>query len=231
MRSFFLVCLLLGTLPAASAGKSSEIDPQLQEIINKIDARNQEVQRLKANFVERRDMSLLKEPIIKKGVFYLDRELGVKFEFEPKEDLILVVSDQEMVSLSPEAGKAARIPLKKRRSFLAHDLLIKNLRVVLDYFKVSYTRTAEGEIGRTLTLTPTKRKAKKKVRELKLWFDETFLISKVQLTAPDGDVFLLELSEATINPELDAALFSTDIPEEFELSDRMDFLFGPNTSL
>lgn len=230
MRSFFLVCLLFGAFPAV-AGKSSEIDPKLQEIINKIDARNQEVQRLKANFVERRDMSLLKEPIIKKGVFYLDRELGVKFEFEPKEDLILVVADKEMVSLSPQAGKAARIPLKKRRTFLAHDLLMKKLRVVLDYFQVSYTQTADGSIGRTLTLTPTKRKAKKKVRELKLWFDETFLISKIRLTAPDGDVFLLELSEVTINPELAPTLFNTDIPEEFELSDRMDFLFGPNTSL
>ncbi len=229
MRSFFLVCLLVG--PSVLAAGKSDIDPKLQEIINKIDARNQEVKSLKANFMQRREMSLLKEPVIKKGVFYLDRELGLKFAFEPQEDMVLVVVDKEMVSLSPKAKKAARIPLKKRRTFLAHDLLMKKLRLVLDYFQISYTQGPDGEIGRTLTLLPTKRKAKKKVQELKLWFDETYLINKVQVTAPDGDVFLLELSDVTINPPLDEAMFQTEIPDDFELSDRMDFIFGPNTSL
>ncbi|CAM2066481.1 Outer membrane lipoprotein carrier protein LolA [Sulfidibacter corallicola] len=224
--AFFLLLIAPATVLAGS-----KMDPELVSLIEKIDARNAAVQTMQAEFIQRREVSLLKEPIEMKGIFYMKKDTGIKFDFDPEQDMVLVITPEEMVSLSPKAKKATRIKIKKRRSSLSQYVLMENLSTILDYFQIIRTLNAEGEETRTLILKPTKRKVKKKVSEIRLWFDESYLINKIKVVSADGDIYFLELNQIEVNKELDGDHFTTAIPEGFELGDRMEFIFGPNTGL
>ena len=130
-------CLLLYSADSCPSGdKTRNVDPKLVALIEEIDAKSATIDTIQADFVQRKEISLLKEPVEMKGVFTLKRPDGIKFDFDPEQDLILIITREEMVSLSHEAKKASRITMKKRRSRLAQRLLSEKLKTLLKYFKI-----------------------------------------------------------------------------------------------
>lgn len=223
---FFTIAFLLLSINGFSMGKDSDLDPGLVKLIEQIDAKSSTIHALKADFVQLKEISLLTEPVEMKGVFYLKKQQGIKFDFEPKEDLELIVNKEEMVSLSPKAKRATRVKMKKRRTELTQGILTEKIIALVGYFNITRVG-AEGQ-GQHLKLEPTKRKLKKKFKDVDIWVNKDHMIYKVRVTSPDGDVFQLSLANMEINPEIDNSLFETKVPDGFELGDRMEFIFGAN---
>lgn len=202
------------------------IDPGLVELIEKIDEKGASIETLCARFLQRKEISLLKEPVEKRGSFYLKKPDGIRLEFDPKEDLAIIMTNEEMVAISHGAKRADRVKLKKRRGDLAQKILSDKLNVMLNYFTITRAVKTDGSGGQRLVLTPSKRKVKKKFQEIQIWVNKDYLIFHIKVTSKDGDVNELLLEDIRLNEELKAGLFNTEIPEDYELGDRMEFLFG-----
>lgn len=222
----FLV-MLLTALPLIVKAQAN-VDEGLVDLVEKIDARNAELHTMKAQFVQRREINLLRDPVEKKGVMYLKKSAGIKFDFEPKEDLTIIITPEAMVALSPAAKKADLIPIKKRNLDLTQTVLSDKLADLPDYFRI--TRAVSQDANdpyQRLVLVPTRRKFRKKFEELEVRINEDYLITHLKVVSADGDVFELFFDNIEVNLELDDELFDTTIPDDYEMGKRMDAIFGP----
>ncbi len=226
MRFVLFICASLSFV-AGFAGDRSDIDPGLVELVEKIDEKASNIVTLRAHFVQRKEISLLTEPVEMEGSFLIKKPDGIKFDFDPKEDLILIVNKDEMISLSHKAKKANRIKMKKRKTDLTRGILSEKIKTLLGYFNLT---RASGSNGNHLVLTPTKRKLKKKFKDVQIWVNNDHLIYKIKVTLKDGDVYELTLSDIELNVDLDSEEFDTTIPEGYELGDRMEYIFGSNVA-
>ena len=134
MKMWILISCL--GLPLFASGDTL-IDQGLLELVQKIDAKAETIATIRAKFYQRKDLSLMTEPLELQGTFFLKKPDGIKFSAVPEDDLILVITQHEMVSLSPKVKKATRIKLKKRRDFLTQQLLSKKLEAMLGYFTIA----------------------------------------------------------------------------------------------
>lgn len=226
MRFVLLICASLSFV-AGFAGDRNDIDPGLVELVEKIDEKASNIVTLRAHFVQRKEISLLTEPVEMEGSFLIKKPDGIKFDFDPKEDLILIVNKDEMISLSHKAKKANRIKMKKRKTDLTRGILSEKIKTLLGYFNLT---RASGSNGNHLVLTPTKRKLKKKFKDVQIWVNNDHLICKIKVTLKDGDIYELTLSDIELNVDLDSKEFETTIPEGYELGDRMEYIFGSNVA-
>ncbi len=227
MHWFFFSILFLPHLAfGAGEARPEDIDPGLVELIEKIDEKAATIETLHARFLQRKEISLLKEPIEKEGDFYLKKPDGIRLQFDPEEDLAIIMNNDEMVAISHNAKRADRVKLKKRRGELAQRILSDKLNVMLNYFTVTRAVKTDGSGGQRLVLEPSKRKVKKKFQELQIWVNEDFLIYRIKVTSRDGDINELMLKDIRLNEALKTELFDTSVPEDYELGDRMEFIFG-----
>lgn len=220
---FLLICLLCG---AAVARDKQPVDPALVQLIEKIDEKSETVHTLRADFVQRKEISLLKDPVTMNGVIHVKKPDGIRFEFEPEDDLIILITGGEMVSLSPKAKKAGRIKMKKRHGRFAQKILSDKIKNLTKYFKVSLTDQTESGGEQHLLLKPAKRKLKKRFSHVEIWFNADHLITRIMVTLADGDVYDLLLSNIEINNEIPDETFDATIPDDFEMGDRMEHIFG-----
>lgn len=223
-----LISYLLMTVMVVS-GPDQKIDPGLEDLVAKIDEVNSRVQTLKADFTQRKEISLLTEPIEMTGAFYLNKPVAMKFEFEPKDDMVLLINEREMVSISHKEKRAERIDLPKRKTDLTKMLITEQLHSLLKVFSIGRVDQTKTTGDQQLILYPERRKLKKKISEIRIWVNDELLIYRIKVTSADGDIFELQLSNIELNPELDPALFDATIPENYEIGDRLEFMLGPNS--
>lgn len=210
----------------ANGRGESNIDQGLVDLVQAIDHKAETISTIKADFHQVRDITLMTEPMEIRGTFFLKKPDGLKFYAVPEDDLIVVITEKEVVSLNPKAKKAARVELKKRRDFLTQNILTKRLEAMLGYFTITKSSNADSDGNHYLMLTPIKRKFKKKFKKIHLWVNSDYIIFKVHVEEKDGDVYKLELTNIQVNVPIDSSEFSTSIPSDYEMGDRMSFILG-----
>jgi len=210
----------------ASSLAESNIDQGLVDLVKAIDEKAETISTIKAKFHQVRESTLMKDPMELRGTFFLKKPDGLKFSAVPSDDLILVITQEEMVSLSPKVKKASRIKLKKRRDFLTQHLLSKRLEAMLGFFTIAKSAKPDAEGNHHLILTPIKRKYKKRFKEIHLWVNADHIIFKFHVMEKDGDVIRLELSDIQVNVPIDSSEFVTTIPNDYTIGERMAFILG-----
>ncbi len=230
MRAIILVFIaLIGLSVQAFEPKKANkkpLDPKLVDLINKVDAKTMTLQTLEARFKQRREVSLLKEPVVMEGNFYFKRKSGFKFVFDPKYDLTIVITNEETVSISAKAKRADRVKMKKRNGRIVERLLSDKLKSLTDNFVIEKQVNAEQANGHQLRLIPTKRRVKKIISEIRIWINEQYLINRVEGTMKDGDTFSLILQDIKLNEPIPAEFFDVTIPSDYKVGNRMEPLIG-----
>jgi outer membrane lipoprotein-sorting protein len=228
MRIVLSLLLANGFFTQASDSRFDHIDPGLVALVEQIDAKTSALQTMRAHFIHRKELELLIEPVEMEGTLYIKRPDGMRFEYEEKEDLTLIITTEEMVTLSPKAKQASRIALKKQRVDITSGILTKYLKDIIGHFNL--TRRVSDQ-GTHLVLEPRLRKMKKKFREIHLWINLDYNITHMKVTIANGDTYDLELSEIEEDITLSSDLFDTHIPEGYKISEGMEAIFGPDAGL
>ena len=227
--SLFLITILLAGLPLAGsetqsrAQKRKPIDPALAELVDKVDKRTEEIESLRASFLQRREIALMKEPVEQKGTFSIRRPDGMRFDFVEEEDLLIVINNDDMAYVSHQAKKGGKIPIRKRQGRFVQKLLSDKLGSLVKYFDIEIL---VAEAGHHLKLLPAKRRLAKRFEEIQVWIDETYMIHRIRVLMNDGDVYELFLSEIELNVAMPEGFFHLDIPEDYQRGERLDFIIG-----
>lgn len=230
---YFCLLIIVPTLWAAEPNpgrEKNELAPEIAELVEKVDAKTATINTLTARFSQRKEVSLLKDTVVMNGKFSFKRKSGFRFDFDPKEDLLIIITAEETISLSHKARKADRIKMKKRHGRLVERLLSDKLKSLSENFLIETIDGAEAGTHH-LVLKPTKRRLKKRFTDIQLWINDTYMIHRIKVTSRDGDIYELSLEDVVLNGEVADELFHETIPDDYEMSDRMEFLFGDGARL
>jgi outer membrane lipoprotein-sorting protein len=224
MRLFLTHFILVLTLAGWAHAAPDDLEPEVAAFIDSVDKRAVEVETMQGSFIQRKEISLLMDSVVMEGTFFVKKGVGLHFLYEPKEDLYLTLKDKLVVAIQPEAKKASVVEVKRRHSNIMEKLLNDKLDSLAKYFDVTM---ADGEAGeKQLTLDPKRRRMKKRFNEIVIWVNQDLVINRIKVTLKDGDIHELIMKDIKINDPIDDALFSTEVPEGFQMDERMEFLFG-----
>lgn len=228
MRILLTHSLLMFSLVAMSFGPqkavAGDLAPEVAAFIEKVDQRALEVETMQGAFTQRKEISLLKDPVVMEGTFFVKKGVGLHFLYEPSEDLYLTLKDKVIVAVQPEAKKASVVEVERRHSNIMEKLLNDKLDSLAKYFDVTMTEV-EGGVQQ-LQLDPARRRTRKRFDEIVVWINKDLLIERIKVTLKDGDIHELLLRDIVVNDEIEDSRFDTAVPEGYQMDERMEFLFG-----
>ncbi len=220
MRRFLLAALL--AVPALRAEPPA---PTLQEVVERFDAAQAQVQTLQCPFTLTLRRALLKTPTVTRGTLYLEGSEFVHFAFQPPEDLILHLTPKALVSYSPGARQAELLKIgiirHADRKFLG---LGQKLSFLSEYFQIGLGESKDLPGTWYLALLPRTMATRRRMQALNIWVDrETWLPRQVQWIERSGDSWLLELGPLKLNQPLPPAVTGFKLPEGIPVRNEFSF--------
>lgn len=227
-RSSLVVVSLLAALILMSGGaarardkaKLSTADQEkLDAILAKFDETQSSTQTLTASFTERKEIQLLKEPVIAKGRFFYTKPDDVLWQYTDPDPRYFLISKNELLSYFPSKRRAERVSIG-----LYHDRLLKVLAIgqpsknLLKYYDIHLDESNGIANTNLLILSPRKRMVKKRISEVRLWVSkETSLPVRMQYCEPDGDSTTIAFEDVHFNPQIASSVYKIDIPKDVEI--------------
>lgn len=219
--------LVAASLAGAAGGRDRTADPALREVLERFDRVQSSIRTLTAEFSWTTESPLLAEPVVSEGRLYLTKPDAIRWEIDSPEAMSFVIAENEYVGYFP-ARKAA-----ERRAFGGwSEKMFRYFGVGQGSDELSKVYDiALGESDRAgcdvLVLTPRKRRARKRIEELRIYVDRgTGLPSAIVSDGTDGGRREMELREIAVNPDLAAGVYHVTLPPDVEVTQGMAGLGG-----
>lgn len=212
--------------PGAGSRARDASDParaRLAAVLEQYDQTQATTRTLQASFVERKELKLLKDPVVSKGRFFYTKPDDVLLEYTEPEVRYLLFTRQEQLFYSPSKKKAERGTSARVHDYIFRFLAIgQNSETLKKIYDISLDE-AGNPLADThmLVLQPRKRVVKRVVRDVRLWISrDRFLPVKIEWRESDGDSTTLTFEEVRFNPEIQAGVYRIDLPEDVEVIKR-----------
>lgn len=218
IRLSALILLVLTSTLSLSADSRIK-GTKIEEVLSQVDARQKNVESLKANFRQTKEVGLLAEPEVSTGVFLYQKPNRVLWKYLEPRPVTMVISDGVMTTFYPQLSKAEKMEVKSFEDRIFRYMgagtgAIRELGKYFDFRFVEDRRKNEF----ILELTPKTRTLEKRIKSITIWIDgETYLTSGFEYVEGDGDLTRFEFSDVEMNPKLAAKSFDLDIPANVKI--------------
>jgi outer membrane lipoprotein-sorting protein len=216
-----LAVLLLGGAAARAKSKSPTPEEQrLTAILTKFDETQSSTKTLTATFTERKEIAILKDPVVAKGRFYYTKPDDVLWQYTDPDPRYFLISKNELLSYFPSKRRAERVSIG-----LYHDRLLKVLAIgqpsknLRKYYDIHLEEAGNDVVGtHLLILTPKKRMVKKRIAEVRLYVSkDSSLPIRMQYREPDGDSTTIAFEDVRFNPQIASSIYKIEIPKDVEI--------------
>jgi outer membrane lipoprotein-sorting protein len=201
--------------PAADPAEQQKLDA----ILTKFDETQSQTRTLTATFTERKEIALLKEPVVAKGRFYYTKPDDVLWQYTDPDPRYFLISKDELLSYFPTKHKAERVSIR-----MYHDRLLKVLAIgqpsqtLRKYYDIRLEDSNTVPNTNLLVLSPRKRMVKKRISEIRLWVGkDTALPLRMQYREPDGDSTTIAFEDVRFNPQIASSVYKIEIPKDVEI--------------
>jgi outer membrane lipoprotein-sorting protein len=211
-----------GDLARAKDRTKAPLTPEqekLNAILTRFDETQGSTRTLTAAFTERKEIQLLKEPVVAKGRFFYTKPDDVLWQYTDPDPRYFLISKNELLSYFPSKRRAERVSIG-----LYHDRLLKVLAIgqpsknLLKYYDIHLDESNGIANTHLLILTPRKRMVKKRISEVRLWVSkETSLPVRMQYCEPDGDSTTIAFEDVRFNPQIASSVYKIEIPKDVEI--------------
>ena len=217
------VLVLVSLSAAAPAPKTVPIDDleggaKLEALIERVVERQRAVRTLEAEFVQRKESSLLLEAVESTGVFSFRAPDLVRWDYRKPDSMVVVFAEDMVTTYHPAQGRAERIKVSsKQRRFVRVLAGTQPLDDLTSYFSITLADPG-GQAHYRLTLRPVDGVVAKKLRTLEIEVDRNLLLPVViEYNEADGDSTRYEFTKMTLNPEIDDSRFRLDLGADVKL--------------
>jgi outer membrane lipoprotein-sorting protein len=181
-----------------------------------------------ADVVQTRKLRSLVRPLTSQGKVWFVQPSRFRWQLGDPPRTIAVRSDNVLVVMYPRLRQAER--------YAAGDDVDQSWQQALDLLEIGFPADAETFLSRyelmstlltdgvwTFDLRPAARSARRLLEAVRLEVsDEDLVLLATELVFPDGSKMRNDFSRHAVNPNLDAALFSVEIPGDFEVVDPLE---------
>lgn len=227
--------LLLLLLLAAGARAEGGVLPdprlvppaeRLGALLERVRLEHGKLSTLEAEFVQRKESSLLLEPSESHGVFSYQAPDRVRWEYLEPEPITLVIAGEEMTTWYRDLGQAERANVGRHSQRILEYLGAgTSVDTLTRYFVAKLAISQVGEPFR-LELTPRFERVARRLQQMTLWIDaESFLPVGLLYVEGDGDLTEYRFKNLQVNRSLPASRFEIALPHdvdvrEIDLEDR-----------
>jgi len=205
--------------PATVAATPNET---LKQVLARFDAVQAEINTLSAEFVQTTRNSLLRQPVVAKGEFYLTKPDSVLWEYSSPEPMRFVVSQGQYTGYFPERKRAEKRDIKRWSEQLFRFFgLGQGSKDLAKFYEITLGPVEPDMKGTyLLVLSPKKRRVKKNVEEVKLWVDATTLLpQRIDYVGKDGNERQIRFENTRLNPDLAAGTYNLQLPPDVRVSE------------
>jgi outer membrane lipoprotein-sorting protein len=205
-------------VPAAPTGASQD----LQQVLERFDKVQAQIHTLSAEFVQTTRNTLLKEPVVAKGAFYMTKPDSVLWEYVSPEPMRFVVSEGAYTGYFPQRKRAEKRDIKRWSEQIFRFFGVgQGSQDLAKFYSIALgSNSADMKGSYLLVLSPKKRRVKKNVEEVKLWVDTgTLLPQRIDYVGKDGNQREIRFMNTRLNPDLAASMYKLQIPSDVSVSE------------
>jgi len=181
---------------------------KLHALVDRVVAGQRALHSLRARFRQTKKTALLLAPAESKGTLIYLAPDKVRWDYETPEPMTVVYADGVLTTLHSHGGGIERLPVpRKQRRFVGILAGTVPLDDLISRFRATLTDAGPPAPYR-LTLEPTHRMVRRRLKMVRLEIDRTLLLPvAVEYEEADGDSTRYRLSHVEIDPEIDPGLF------------------------
>ena len=202
---------IVGTMTAffwfLGAASSPAFGQDVEELIRSIDGQQQKIQTLTASFSQKRETSLVKDPLISQGVVKFKRPDRIHFLYSRPESMEMALDGKTVLIYYAGRFLAEKYSLDRNKKITRYlepvtGIFQKTFAQVTESYTVAY-QGLEGDRLYRFRLRPRDEKVQKFLARVDLWIDRTSgAILKFEMMEASKDRLTLEFRDLQINPPL-----------------------------
>ena len=229
------VCMSLLSLSLAVAAVAQEPLPdprradlrpsdRLGALLDRMQLEQAAVETLEADFVQLKESQFLMAPAESAGQFSYAAPDRVRWEHRSPTPISLLITGGEMITWYRDLEKVERMLVGRHSQrileYLGATGSVEQLR---KYFSVRLELETDRSQPYRLELTPRYSRIAKRLQKMIVWVDpELFLLSRLRLVEPDGDLTEYRFNRLRVNGGLPPERFDLDLPTGIVV-DTVDF--------
>jgi outer membrane lipoprotein-sorting protein len=210
-------------LAAAAAAQEPPPDPRrpdlapserLGALLDRMQIEQAAVETLEADFVQLKESQFLMAPAESAGIFSYAAPDRVRWEHRSPTPISLLILGDEMITWYRDLEKVERMVVGRHSQrvleYLGATGSVEQLR---KYFSVRLSMNDDRSQPYRLELTPRYSRVAKRLRKMVVWVDpELFLLTRLRLVEPDGDLTEYRFQRLRVNGGLPPERFDLDLP-------------------
>jgi outer membrane lipoprotein-sorting protein len=222
IRSAFMSLLAL-LLAAAAVAQEPLPDPRrpglpanerLGALLDRMQLEQAAVETLEADFIQLKESQFLMAPAESAGLFSYAAPDRVRWEHRSPTPISLLITGDEMITWYRDLEKVERMLVGRHSQrileYLGATGSVEQLR---KYFSVRLELNNDRSQPYRLELTPRYSRIAKRLEKMVVWVDpELFLLSRLRLVEPDGDLTEYRFLRLRVNGGLPQERFDLDLP-------------------
>ncbi len=193
-----------------------ELEPseRLGALLDRMQLEQAAVETLEADFVQLKESQFLMAPAESAGLFSYSAPDRVRWEHRSPTPISLLITGDEMITWYRDLEKVERMLVGRHSQrileYLGATGSVEQLR---KYFAVRMVMNNDRSQPYLLELTPRYSRIAKRLQKMVVWVDpKLFLLSRLRLVEPDGDVTEYRFTHLRVNGGLPPERFDLDLP-------------------
>jgi outer membrane lipoprotein-sorting protein len=204
----FLLSLVTGMLHAQQTAYTPLKD--VSTFKQKFAAASTQLQSVESDFVQVKNLSLLKDKMISSGKFYYKKGNKVRIEYTKPFSYLMVLDNSNMM-VKDEQKKSNFNTRSNKMMQSINTIMIDCMSGNVYNNKEFITTVYESQKDYLLTLTPSTSIMKKMFSKIEVYLSKTdFNVLRLNMVENGGDNSLMTFTNRSLNKPLDEKLFSTN---------------------
>lgn len=225
------VALVLASLPLTVATDDSPGGaPTIDQILLRFAEAQASTETIQARFEERKDLTLLKEPVVQHGTFYHSKPHLYLWEYEAPAEKQILLTSEVLLAYYPDLKKAEEVNVRRWTNRIRRYLGVgEDPEALRRDYEISLGPPGDEHLpgADLLVLVPRTQRMKKRLQELRIWLDgETGQTRRVSYLDLDGDRTTFTFSEIRVNLEIDVSRYAIRLPRDVRMGDTFSGFSG-----
>lgn len=214
--------------PAASAANPyTGMDPALRQVLEKFDAAQAGVRTLSARFTERKEIGLLKNAVVQKGVFSHTKPDKFLWEYTSPEPKILLMNDKTLVAYYPVQKQAEEIQTRLSKRLVKYFGLGQVFVDLKEYYDLSLSSDNTVPGTHLIVMKPRVRRLEKRLMEVRLWLDDEInQVRQLEYRETDGDRTQFIFDDVKVNTDIPSSRYVINFPDDVRVSQSFSGFFA-----
>jgi outer membrane lipoprotein-sorting protein len=209
MRKLWITALLLGgwiTCRAQYPGYAPVTD--ITKFKNQLSAASQKMSSLKSDFVQEKNLSMLSEKIVSKGIFWFKKENLVRMEYkQPFQYLMIINKNNVYIKDGQKENKISAASTKIFRQI--NRLMVDCVQGTVMNNPDFGVKAFEGNSGFLVELTPVSKGLKDYFKTIQVVIDKKdYSVMKIEMIELSGDYTIMNFVNKELNVNIPDALFA-----------------------